>query len=1129
MAKVFRIHKTGQSDIDWFNSSSIDPEMIDEIVVNDQRGTSFPTSIPSPFARMDLVRVAFQRVAKSNLEGNTDNHQLVSDALDIGQILFNYDKYKSELSVESWDVENSLSELLSSTNTKHQHLGKSLDLYLKQDSLQYNFDRIGKLFILKYQHKVIGGISPRTLFFASPAAKNIDVDIEFGNHKVLNNNKLPLFKRDDDYLQFLFALRKTNGFAEDFQEFNKYLDETLIKLDSYNHSLYNSINQLDGDSIDDYKDLSDPHTPSLKIKVLDRYYLRQKESSTDNISQTSDFIINATLPVTGDYPLVLPDGSFTEPLKYTTDIWSDQIQVPYKDPRPLNQRTLPQQNDVYPFLTIGDFLSDNVISLPYSIDSKKFYTSSDNDGRRYLIPLTKTFFKYFTSDDLISGNLISLTSLAGGGLEVHLKIPIKNNRFIEYRKIYYKGEASFGDQNKGRVIDLNFTVGVFPFVKSENTPVDYTIGFGDVKNSSALNLEFGYQNSSIQFKERTRSNKIDDMQPRLTKSFHFRNSFDIIWINTNGVYNAIIPKLNQYRPGGSKFSFAIDFGTTNTHIAYQLDGRRGSDSFNIDDSDVQFGLLRKPIKSELKDVQVGYISEIEGYLKQEILPLNIKPQSEYQTPFRTCLLENETINYNQETITFGDCNIGFDYEHKAILNYLKRQTNIKWAGVNDPNRHARVKHYIEELLILCKNKVLLNNGDIENVKITWFYPVSMQRARVNHLRAEWDKAFTNVFNMEPELHLFSIPESTAPFYFYKNFQNIPAATKPSVSIDIGGGTSDVVVFEDNTPKLISSFRFAGNSIFGDGFNGNIELNGFVSKYQKQFSHLLKENELIEEEKIFNDLLRKYRSSSDLISFLFSLDKNIHVSETGVSDRLNLSKMLSMDEDLKIIFLIFYTSLIYHIAQTLKAGGFAKPRNLLFSGTASKSLFILDNSKNFEITNVLFQAIIDEVFNRPGDSTKVKISITNEPKEITSKGGLTISNFNINISDLISVFIGDTADEKRLIKPLDTSNVKTSYADIAKGDVVNSVSNNIEEYYSLLEKLNSKLNLSEYVGISPFSFGVFKDVAKDDIEDYIIQGFNERKEEADDLDRSVEETLFFYPIIGLLYKLAFEIFDRKRIN
>ena len=110
--KVFRIHSQGALINDWFASTPINESLINSINTDGGDGKKLPTSIPSPFARIDLVRTAFNVVGESGqldgLERNgvatgSDNHKLISDALDIGQILFNYDKYKKDLKL-NFDV-----------------------------------------------------------------------------------------------------------------------------------------------------------------------------------------------------------------------------------------------------------------------------------------------------------------------------------------------------------------------------------------------------------------------------------------------------------------------------------------------------------------------------------------------------------------------------------------------------------------------------------------------------------------------------------------------------------------------------------------------------------------------------------------------------------------------------------------------------------------------------------------------------------------------------------------------------------------------------------------------------------------------------------------------------------------
>ena len=81
MAKVLRLHKGAADTIgNWDTSVKIGTKAIDSIAdpigANDKHEI---TSIPSPFARMDLVKRAFKIVAEGSLEGKTAYHKLVSD------------------------------------------------------------------------------------------------------------------------------------------------------------------------------------------------------------------------------------------------------------------------------------------------------------------------------------------------------------------------------------------------------------------------------------------------------------------------------------------------------------------------------------------------------------------------------------------------------------------------------------------------------------------------------------------------------------------------------------------------------------------------------------------------------------------------------------------------------------------------------------------------------------------------------------------------------------------------------------------------------------------------------------------------------------------------------------------
>src|SRR5690554_2047413 len=175
MSKIFGYTKKGGQH--WFTSDAYSDKEIESI--KDPEGgseISLPTAIPSPFARIDLVKTAFRNITKSpdlkaytkdsNVVAGKDDEKLVSDALDLAELLFNIDSIKDKVKIIVWDRETELAKLKSGS-VAHRHLAETLELYLDQDKESYNFDLLKRLYLIEYNHKIIGCTSPATLFFAT--------------------------------------------------------------------------------------------------------------------------------------------------------------------------------------------------------------------------------------------------------------------------------------------------------------------------------------------------------------------------------------------------------------------------------------------------------------------------------------------------------------------------------------------------------------------------------------------------------------------------------------------------------------------------------------------------------------------------------------------------------------------------------------------------------------------------------------------------------------------------------------------------------------------------------------------------------------------------------------------------
>jgi hypothetical protein len=74
---------------------------------------SQPTSIPSPFARIALVKTALSEVATHREQALRAYQKIVSDTLDVAEIFFTLDKWKSRNVIEviTWDKTKNLEEL----------------------------------------------------------------------------------------------------------------------------------------------------------------------------------------------------------------------------------------------------------------------------------------------------------------------------------------------------------------------------------------------------------------------------------------------------------------------------------------------------------------------------------------------------------------------------------------------------------------------------------------------------------------------------------------------------------------------------------------------------------------------------------------------------------------------------------------------------------------------------------------------------------------------------------------------------------------------------------------------------------------------------------------------------------
>lgn len=1133
MAKIFRPYdiQGNNANVGWFDAQAYGAQAISEIKDPDG-GTPLKdiTSIPSPFARMDLVLTAFHEINKliGDEEANhrlpearlrelltqgtgqrpTMYHRLVSEVFDVAEIFFNFEHLRDRFEIIVWDKNQDID-----TNNP---FGRTIQRFLDADSRAYNFDRMNRLYLLNYigpdrpnQLNIVGATSPVTMFF--PTANDmsyISRHVVFGNDRPFDHEYNPLYNRDFNLIKYLFAFRAANGqFAALFGELNTYLEYTYRVL---NNNQRNELDAIDNTSIQAYDTIGVDEVQANVVEILGMP-LHSKNVETN---WSSDFYIKSSIYEGGDVPMVLPveSGNNYANWRYTTDKWGTTRTAPYKCGTPWRNRSLPDANCDYPYLTISDFLEDTIVRVPYELNEKCFYsggysceTKADDDKDSFLLPLTDTFFTFFTTKELIERNMITIKENVGG-IKVLLRIPVSNG-IIEYSRVYFEGQQPNAFENQGTVTETKIGLGIMPLVKfADKVAPHYRIAYFD-KGRSDASISFFEGTSSMALEATSAKRSPKDLQGRgcSHEAYALEHNFDRIKVRINNSYNFIIPRFIE-KGQGTKYTFAVDFGTTNTHIEYCTNNNPTPVPFKIEHNEVQMHKLHK-----------NYIdSDIRGAFEQDFIPetvgaiINGGPADRYGFPMRTVFAERSGINYNTNPLPLCEGNIPFQYEHEPTPDWNVIKTELKWSG-GGAEDDKRLALNIEALFILLRNKVIMGGGDITATKVVWFYPASMTPGKVNRFRRIWNNAYQRYFG-GAAANLIDISESKAPVL---NFQDVP---ENIITIDIGGGTTDVFVVEESADKMLLSFRFASNAIFGDAWRSTPAKNGFVKRYLANFEKVLADNG---KKELLSALeqIKAQNKSTDIIAFLFSLTGR----RTDNNSSLNFLQRLIDDDKMRYVFILFYGSIFYFIARAMKARGINKPQAICFSGNGSRTVDVL--STNPDSVAKFAKILFDDVYNDNRGIISVEREIN--PKTATCKGGIKAVTSGTNYkydNSIETVVVGDNLDM--------TEECTLTYSkvdDNIKADVVNSVSQFISRLFELNDKYRNVLvneldaDANTLAFVKDYCLG---EEGQQTLLDSIKKGVRDKRERDNVDDNTIlEETLFFYPLVGLLHDLALKLSDK----
>ena len=648
-------------------------------------------AMPTPFARAEVIKQAFNALSSSNINvndasGNGTYQQLVSDAIDILEILYNYESYKDIIKILPCRISAinfpKCNELIDKSGNK------SNVSYMQDAITQYK--STDDVYLVVYDNGerncVLAMSNLDTLFFTTA---RLDTNV---NTKK-NEYDLVIDRRDNSSKTFFSTPRSISERDSHFQD---YLYHLFISHKDFigNTAIGRYLSQVFGSNRNNNFDIKsvvpllDKNGDQVKIDLGNGQKL---PLYSNNIPQANELINNALINI-------------------GYKINSDRFETIKGDSNyllPINIQALARVSN--PDALAGNFSKGEYEITTFDNDHNEYkidYQASHDNKAEDMVPFDLgiyPFFKYpenYIKERHTTYNIILASQLYGsfGSDAINLVFYRKNGKSIEKINTYTKEEYN-NPQN-------GLTFGVVKEVRTQ-------IGSGDKKVYTTHYTVVGTNFDYIEVR------------------------FNLKDIKNSGILK---PKFEEIQKHDKPIMFAVDFGTTSTYIASRLQ-ENVPKSFTTNEESMVF--LHKNHKKDNKSRIFKYesylleegstkiekeISELVRYIKNEFVPSSIDNEF-YKFPLRTAI----SCTVGNDSDMFSNANIAFTYDKEPVTGNNKYLTNLKWDS--DTNNYVRL--YINEIVRLCSMSAMASGCNIENVSFQYFYPLAMGQENIDNINEIW--------------------------------------------------------------------------------------------------------------------------------------------------------------------------------------------------------------------------------------------------------------------------------------------------------------------------------------------------------------------------------------------------------
>ena len=425
----------------------------------------------------------------------------------------------------------------------------------------------------------------------------------------------------------------------------------------------------------------------------------------------------------------------------------------------------------------------------------------------------------------------------------------------------------------------------------------------------------------------------------------------------------IFPEPQRIQETANQWSMGIDFGTTNT-CAYFKENKDAPKELNFKDR-----------------INLPYEAGSEEEEKEEVMQAHKEfvPSRLVTVPFMTILRERvykettDNLPYRSNFIYFVDQVLYAIEDLPDDRRPLK--FNLKWDEAEQSR--AKVQYFLSQFVLQACVEAAANGIRRENLTFNFSYPEAYSAdflrsfRRVSRRSVQVGLGDDN-FNIQQKVK-YDTESVTSALYFAEGKKT--SFTENIVTIDIGGGTSDLSIWQNLNLIWRNSFRLAGKDVLIDYLSNNLTL---IKEISGNDELLLSSY----------DNLKKIKSNKAKLQNGVELLVNSPQFGKAFANRFDIVAGKEKGKELKNLSELTLSGILYYIGQTLNhliaAGqfkqGLSKSLKICLGGKASTLYkIVFEDSEDQDGLSKMVEKVTNGVF------SSVSIEFTDAPKHEVSYG------------------------------------------------------------------------------------------------------------------------------------------------